>query len=83
MLNKLKTYLQGWGFMRTLLLILGIIVIGQAITTWDAILGLMGAFLIAMPLFNIGCCGSGGCYTSINNTNNDKQIDFEEVVIKK
>ncbi len=83
MYNKLKIYLQGWGFMRTLRLILGIIVIGQAITAWDAVLGMMGVFLVAMPLFNVGCCGSGGCYTSFNNTNPEKQIDFEEVVVKK
>lgn len=83
MYSKLKIYLQGWGFMRTLRLILGIIVISQAIGALDAMLGIMGLFLIAMPMFNIGCCGAGGCNTTFNNANPNIQIDFEEVVAKK
>lgn len=83
MLNKIKTYLQNWNFMRGLRLVLGIIVIIQALIAWDIMLGIMGVFLIIMPLLNLGCCSAGACYTNNNQIKNNTPIEFEEVVIKK
>jgi hypothetical protein len=47
----------------------------------DWIMGVMGILFTSMPVFNIGCCATGGCSVpSSNNKENTKDISYEEVV---
>ena len=42
----------------------------------------LALLFIAMPVFNIGCCGAGGCVTTPSKRNAEtiKNITYEEVV---
>lgn len=71
---------HNWNFIRLLRLLLGIIIIVQAIINKDWIFGLAGLFFAGMALFNQGCCGTGACYTPIKKEfTKNKEITYEEV----
>lgn len=78
-----QVILSNWTFMRALRLVLGIIIVVEAVMAKDMIFGLVGLFFSGMALFNAGCCGTGACYTPVKkdtNINNTKDISYEEVV---
>jgi hypothetical protein len=72
--------LNNWHFMRLLRLALGIFIIVQAFITKDWTLGVLGTLFAAMPLFNIGCCGTGACEAPQQKAGTSKEIRYEEVV---
>ena len=78
----LQSILSNWNFMRFVRLGLGIAIIVQAVIAKDWTMGILGALFTSMPVFNIGCCGVGGCATPPvkRNTENTKDITYEEVV---
>ena len=53
--------LTGWNFRRILSLVLGGIVVIQAINEKQWAAALFGGGLIVMALLNKGCCATGGC----------------------
>ncbi len=73
--------LNNWNFMRVLRLALGIFILVQGIWMKDWTLGLLGGLFGLMPLFNIGCCGAGGCSTPAQrkNAGGIEDITYEEV----
>jgi hypothetical protein len=73
--------LGNWTLSRILRVIMGIVIIGEAISRADITTGILGTIFTGMGVFNIGCCGSGACYTPLKNSKKDsKDISFEEVV---
>ena len=75
-----QTIFYNWNFMRVLRLVLGIFIIVQAVMAKDWRIGLLGIFFTAMPLFNIGCCGAGGCSVPVKkSTENAKDVSCEEI----
>ncbi len=56
-----------WSFMRFIRLLLGIIIVIQAVVASDFVLGFIGSLLSAMALLNMGCCSTGVCYTNKKN----------------
>jgi hypothetical protein len=73
--------LSNWTLPRFLRVIIGIVIIGMAISRADIASGIIGAIFTGMGIFNIGCCGSGACYAPVKNSKNDsKDISYEEVV---
>ena len=67
--------------MRFIRLVLGIVIIVQSLIIKDWAIGLLGILFTAMPLFNIGCCGSNTCYTPTKKVSESpKEITYEEVV---
>lgn len=83
MLNYLKQQLfSSWGFTRILRLVLGVIILVQAIQTADVMFGLLGSFLLGQAALNIGCCGVDGCGVPYNNkaqATDEKEITYEEI----
>jgi hypothetical protein len=76
-----KMIFSNWTFMRFLRLGMGIVIIVQAFMVKDMIFGFLGLLLTAMPVFNIGCCGTQGCYIPpAKATENKDEIIYEEVV---
>ena len=76
-----KAIFTNWTFIRFLRLGMGIAIIVQAIIARDVLLGFLGLLLTAMPLFNIGCCGTQGCYVPPGRDQDKaKDIIYEEVV---
>jgi hypothetical protein len=73
--------MSNWNFMRLLRLGLGIAIIVQSAMAGNWTMGIIGLLFTAMPVFNIGCCGTGGCSTPIKKTSETtKEITYEEVV---
>jgi hypothetical protein len=72
---------SNWNFMRFFRLALGIVIIVQSVMARDWTMGILGGLFTIMPLFNIGCCGVGGCATpNRKNIEPVKDITYEEVV---
>jgi hypothetical protein len=72
--------LKNWSFFRLLRLLVGIMIVIQAIEIRDVILVLLGGVFCFMPLFNIGCCSVNTCFVSkVKSTNDKTDIDYEEV----
>lgn len=70
-----------WNFIRLLRLGAGIAILIQAVIARDNLFALMGLIFTAMPVFNIGCCGTQGCYVpSGKRQDKSKEINYEEVV---
>ena len=78
MINKILTR---FNLMRALRLVIGVVGAGQAYITHDWLLGIAGVFLIAMGVFNIGCCGISGCQVPVRSSKpgNPESVEFEEI----
>ncbi len=75
-----QTIFHNWNFMRFIRLVLGIFIIVQGVMAKDWGIGVLGIFFTAMPLFNIGCCGAGGCSVPVKKrAENVKDISYEEI----
>lgn len=77
----MKINLTQWSLMRVLRIVIGGVGLVDAVSRHDMLLGAAGLFLLGMGLFNIGCCGIGGCTTGFNKAGESAQRDvvFEEV----
>ena len=72
---------SNWNLMRALRLVIGLAITIQGFIANDKLFIIAGLLFTGMALFNIGCCGAGGCNTPI--TKNDKpvkDISYEEMV---
>jgi hypothetical protein len=77
----IQSIFSNWNFMRFFRLALGIAIMVQAAFAKDWTMGILGAMFTAMPIFNVGCCGVGGCATPVKKqTSTPKDIAYEEVV---
>jgi hypothetical protein len=78
----LKRITTGWTFMRVLYLIMGIIVIGQALQQQQWLGVLFGGYFASMGLFSFGCA-AGNCFVTPSKQNTTKkiteEISYEEV----
>lgn len=71
---------SNWNFMRFLRLGLGIAIIVQSVMAGNWAMGIVGLLFTAMPVFNMGCCGTGGCNApKTKTTETTKDINYEEV----
>ncbi len=76
-----QAILSNWNFMRFVRLGLGIAIIVQSVLIKDWTMGIIGVLFTSMPVFNIGCCGVGGCAAPVKKSNETtKDITYEEVV---
>ena len=76
-----RNVFDNWNFMRFVRLGLGVAIIVQSVLVKDWAMGILGVLFTGMSVFNIGCCGIGGCATPVNkNTKPVKDISYEEVV---
>ncbi|MBX2984649.1 MAG: hypothetical protein LC109_01010 [Bacteroidia bacterium] len=80
--NKLKDLLKGWNLMRILYLVMGVMMVVQAVQIHDWFVAIMGIALFSMGVFKMGCAGTKSCCnTSNTQTPQDKKetITFEEI----
>ena len=76
-----QTILSNWNFMRFLRLVLGMAIIVQSTLESNWAMAILGLLFTAMPVFNIGCCGTAGCATPVKKSSETtKDIRYEEVV---
>lgn len=76
-----QTIFSNWNFIRLLRLGAGIAILVQAVIAKDILFGLLGLVFTAMPVFNVGCCGTQGCNVPAEkDPGKTKEIIYEEVV---
>ncbi len=76
----MKNDIRSWNFMRVLRLTLGIIVIVQGVAAQDWRFVVLGGVFSLLPVLNIGCCGTSGCYTTVSKNNkSNEDISYEEI----
>lgn len=81
----LQSIISNWNFFRIVRVALGIFIIIQGSMSKDFLSIGLGALFAGLALFNVGCCGSGGCSTDLKNNTPNKEItdiEYEEVVSK-
>ena len=69
-----------WNFMRAARLVMGIAILVQSYLSQDWMLAIAGVLFTVMPLFNMGCCATGGCAVPVSKKNQQKETTYEEVV---
>jgi len=75
------TLLSNWTLLRFLRLVMGLAILVQAVMAKDILFAFAGIIFTAMPLFDMGCCGSAGCAAPApKNKETSKEIIYEEVV---
>ena len=76
--------LKGWNWVRVFRLVVGIAALVQGILYHNNVLWMMGGLLLVQAVFNMGCCGVGGCAipakSQSKNQESTKPIEYEEVV---
>ncbi len=76
-----QTVFSNWTLMRFLRLAMGIAILVQAVIAKDILFAFAGIVFTAMPVFNVGCCGTAGCAAPPKkNLDTTKEIIYEEVV---
>ncbi|MEO6732565.1 MAG: hypothetical protein ABIN01_15200 [Ferruginibacter sp.] len=75
-----QSIFRNWNFMRLFRLAMGIAIVVQSVITHQWIMGIVGVLFTCMPIFNIGCCGTGGCAIPVAKKSAPvKDISYEEV----
>ena len=76
--------LKGWNWVRIFRLVVGIAALAQGIMYHNNVLWMMGGFLLVQAVFNMGCCGIGGCAVpareAAKNQESNKPVEYEEFV---
>lgn len=67
--------LKNWDFVRTLRLLIGLGVGGYAAWAGDYFLAALGGLFIIQAVFNLSCCGSGGC-----SVTSQKKTLYQDVI---
>ena len=79
----MKKILSGWNFLRLLRLALGVLIFINGVATAQWIVAGLGALFAGLAIANIGCCGTGACYTIPSKkqelNNHDSPVIFEEI----
>lgn len=76
-----QTIFSNWNFVRLLRLGAGIAILVQAFIARDILFAFLGLIFTAMPVFNIGCCGTQGCNVPAEkDQDKTKEVIYEEVV---
>ena len=72
--------LNNWSFPRIIRLIIGIIIIIDAIYSKDVLIGTLGLFFTSMAVFSFGCCAVGGCYSPTKDVlRTNENVTYDEV----
>lgn len=78
----MKKVFGNWHFMRIVRVVLAAAILIQSWYAKDSTTAVFGVLLLAMGVFDIGCCSAGSCYTPLKkgNTVSNKKSVYEEVV---
>ena len=82
----MQTLLSNWNFFRILRAALGVFILVQGVVTRDTFSIIIGIVFAGLAIFNIGCCGAGGCNTTTNKKSTKssfENIEYEEVIDEK
>lgn len=71
--------LKNWNFLRIFRLVMGLLISIQAIMASEMLFAGLGVLLTGTAIFNVGCCGTGGCEVSPRKVNHSDEPEYEEV----
>ena len=71
----MQTLLSNWNFFRILRVALGVFILVQGVVTRDLLSIIIGSVFAGLAIFNIGCCGAGGCNTTPNKKSTNSSIE--------
>jgi hypothetical protein len=71
----MQQVLSNWNFFRVIRLALGVFIIAQGIINKDLFSITMGVLFAGLAVFNIGCCGAGGCATDLPKKSSSTEIE--------
>ena len=84
MITIKKTLFTQWNFMRWFKLIIGFVVMFQAIQIHEYAFGIIGAFFFFQAVSGAGCCNVNNYNLSNSNRTGDiNEVEFEEITLKK
>jgi ascorbate-specific PTS system EIIC-type component UlaA len=76
-----QAILNNWTLVRALRVIMGLVIIGEALQRHDVVSTIAGSVFTALGLFNIGCCGSRSCASPVKSTaGTTNDGSYEEVI---
>lgn len=81
----MQQVLSNWSFFRVIRLALGVFIIAQGLVNKDLFSITMGVVFSGLAIFNVGCCGAGGCATDLPKNISQAEIetvDYTEVTDK-
>lgn len=76
----MKAIVSQWHLMRIIRLMIGLLIIVQAVADRNWMVGALGFLFTSMAIFNVGCCGSNGCSPTKKSISNPNEFIYEEVV---
>ena len=75
----MKKIINGWNVMRVIRLALGIAALVQGFMQKENLLVVAGMWILFSALFNVGCCGSGGCTIQTHAKKPANEVVYEEL----
>ena len=75
----MKKIINGWNVMRVIRLALGIAALVQGFLQKENLLVVAGLWILFSALFNVGCCGSGGCTIQTHAKKPANEVVYEEL----
>jgi hypothetical protein len=79
----MKRVLIGWNVFRVVRLLIGMAALVQGIVQKEVLVLAAGSWILFGALFNLGCCGSGGCAVPKSTQKTNKEVTYEEVDVSK
>ena len=75
----LNKFLTGWNVFRVVRLLIGLTAVVQGIVQKEVLVLAAGIWLLFGALFNVGCCGSGGCTIQTHAKKPANEVVYEEL----
>ena len=75
----MKKIINGWNVMRVIRLALGIAALVQGFLQKENLLVVAGMWILFSAVFNVGCCGSGGCTIQTHAKKPANEVVYEEL----
>ena len=75
----MKSMIHAWNWLRVLRLLAGAGALVMGILQKESLVVIAGILILVGAIFNIGCCGAGGCSIPSSTRKKGKMIDYEEL----
>lgn len=79
----MNKFLTGWNVFRFIRLLIGLAALVQGIAQKEVLVLAAGSWVLFGALFNLGCCGRGGCSVPTSTQKTNKEVVYEEVDASK
>jgi hypothetical protein len=78
-----KRFFIGWNLFRVARLLFGLAALVQGVVQREGLVLAAGSWILFGAVFNLGCCGSGGCTIPTATQKTKEEVVYEEVDVSK